>query len=287
MGLTTPARVIRNDDGVTHALHLLTVNSFYQRNFQSTWGTFDMLNPAPTLDKICQWYPMDGLNLFDVLLAFRAAPALGYQTNFSIMWPNGIGQFYDRFGAINDLPVGFNQDRRRFWDAARNDNPIDMCRPPCAELSAWWDGTQQPSARVLEQCDIMPVPSGQTAFISNNRYYVNEQHNLCQIGTFDSENCYVLSPAAGTSPFIYGNGLYTTPLPGNVCPHGTFDGANCVIAWIPPGSQGFVYGGNLYTTPLSGCTFGVREGTNRCFVGQPPRGAAAQINAGAFSYPRQ
>jgi hypothetical protein len=230
---------------------------------------------------------MDGLNLFDVLLAFRAAPALGYQTNFSIMWPNGIGQFYDRFGAINDLPVGFNQDRRRFWDAARNDNPIDMCRPPCAELSAWWDGTQQPSARVLEQCDIMPVPSGQTAFISNNRYYVNEQHNLCQIGTFDSENCYVLSPAAGTSPFIYGNGLYTTPLPGNVCPHGTFDGANCVIAWIPPGTQGFVYGGNLYTTPLSGCTFGVREGTNRCFVGQPPRGAAAQINAGAFSYPRQ
>jgi hypothetical protein len=69
---------------------------------------------------------------------------------------------------------------------------------------------------------------------------------------FDSANCFVARPPAGTSPFVYNGGLYYTPLPGNQCPlpGSSFDSANCFVVRPPAGTNPFIYAGNLYYTPL-------------------------------------
>ncbi|MBI2392658.1 MAG: hypothetical protein HYV09_23940 [Deltaproteobacteria bacterium] len=68
---------------------------------------------------------------------------------------------------------------------------------------------------------------------------------------YDGANCFVATPPAGSTPFIYENNLYvTTPTPGT-CALGSWDGANCLVATAPPGTQGFVWAGNLYYSPIS------------------------------------
>jgi hypothetical protein len=285
-GLTTPNRVVRNDDGVTHALQLLVADNFYQRNFQTFASTATQPNPLPALPAACQWYPFNNLSFWDVLRTFRANPALGLNTNFSIANPNGIEEFYDRFRLVNNLPTGFIQDRRARWDAALTNNPINMCRQPCAELSPWWNGTQRASTLNGQRCDLMAAPAGQTPFVSQNRYYLTER-NICPLGSFDTANCQVHHPAPGTTAFIWSGNMYTTALPGNVCPAGTWDGANCLIAYTPAGTSAFIYNGGLYTTPIKSCSVGARESADRCYVGTPPAGATAQVTQNTFSYPRQ
>jgi hypothetical protein len=287
-GLTTPGRVSLNDDGVTHALQALVVDNFYQRNFQHWSNAYAPLNPMPLLNKACQWYPYDNLNLWHVLRTFRANNAAGYTTNFPSMQGFGISQFYARFRAVNNLPLGYLQDRLRLWDAGWTYNPIDICRKPCAELSPWWTGGAHSSTLVNnDRCDIEPVPAGQTAFVEDNKYYL-KQPRSCPIGGWDTANCHVLTPAPGTTPFIWNNNLYTTALPGNVCPAGGWDGANCHIGTPAPGTTPFIWNNSLYTTPLIGpCAAGILTSADHCYIGRPPVAATAQINAGNFSYPRQ
>ncbi|MFY0572327.1 S1 family peptidase [Archangium lansingense] len=69
---------------------------------------------------------------------------------------------------------------------------------------------------------------------------------------YDGANCYVASPPAGTTAFIYNNNLYYTALPGNQCPlsGSWYDGANCYVGWPPAGTTAFVYNNNLYYTPV-------------------------------------
>lgn len=288
IGLVTPGRVALSDDGVTHALQLLVVDDFYKRNFQDTSNVYWPLIPWPPLSSACQWYPFDNLNLWHVLRTFRANNAAGYGTNFPSFQSFGVSQFYDRFRAVNNLPFGYLQDRRRLWDANFTSNPSNVCRKPCAELSPWWSGGPQPSNLVANtRCDIKPVPAGQTAFVANNSYFL-KQPRSCPLGSYDTANCLVLVPASGTTPFIWSGHLYTSALPGNVCPAGNWDGANCYIGTPAPGTTPFIWNGSLYTSPLVGaCVAGVLTQADHCFIGTPPPGAAAQITSGFFSYPRQ
>lgn len=286
-GLITPLHVSYNDDGVTHALQLLVVDDFYKRNFLHSSNAFQPFVPSVQLSADCQWYPYDNLNLWHVLRTFRANSSLGYPTNFQSGINYGISEFYDRFRAVNNLPSGYLQDRKRLWDINAA-NPITVCRKPCAELSPWWTGGPKPSTLVANtRCDIEPVPAGQTAFVQSNAYFL-KQPRSCPVGSYDTANCHVLTPAPGTTPFIWNNNLYTTPLPGNVCPAGSFDTANCFIAATPPGTTPFIWNGSLYTTPVIGaCAAGVLLSPDHCYIGQPPTAATAQITSGFFSYPRQ
>lgn len=288
-GLLSPGMVRLNDDGVTHALELLVVDNLYWRDFHGSadWW-LDYVVPVPNLSTACQWYPFNNLNFWHVLKTFRANTSLGFPDNFSSNPAYGIVDFYARFRTVQNLPVGFIQDRLRLWDVNWTQNPADVCRKPCNELSNWWSGGPQASTLVANvRCDIQPVPGGQTAFVENNHYFV-KQPITCPLGSWDTANCHVLTPAPGTTAFIWAGNLYTSALPGNVCPHGGFDGANCFIATPPAGTTGFVWNGMLYTTPLKGpCTAGILVSSDHCYIGTPPAGATAQINAGHFSYPRQ
>ncbi len=67
----------------------------------------------------------------------------------------------------------------------------------------------------------------------------------CEIGKFDSRNCYVATAPAGSTAFMYPNNmghLYYTPLSGNQCPlpGSYFDSVNCWVAKIPNHTTGFI-----------------------------------------------
>ena len=118
---------------------------------------------------------------------------------------------------------------------------------------------------------------------------------LCPVGSnYDSANCYLGSPPAGTKAFIYNGAFYHTPLSGNRCASNTtFDGANCLLRWIPSAYSGFIYNNSWYTgvnprfvmrstTCPSGSTY---DGAN-CYVGSAPSGHEAKILLGTFGFKR-
>lgn len=77
----------------------------------------------------------------------------------------------------------------------------------------------------------------------------------CEIGSFDTRNCYVATAPQGTQAFMYPNNrghLYYTPVNGNQCPlpGSTFDTANCYVAAIPSNTTGFIIDNKLmYVRP--------------------------------------
>ena len=107
----------------------------------------------------------------------------------------------------------------------------------------------------------------------------------CDVGTFDSANCYVATPPPGTKPFIANNNLYhSAEIGANRCPvtipGAYFDSANCFVAKPPAGTNPFIYNGSLYysalpnkSCPLPGSWF---DGAN-CFVATPPPGTSPFI----------
>lgn len=75
---------------------------------------------------------------------------------------------------------------------------------------------------------------------------------------FGSNECFYHNIAPnGTTPFIYADNFYYTPVNGNQCPMvgSNFDGANCFVAPIPSdriGSLDFAFYGNGWKTSASG-----------------------------------
>ena len=67
-------------------------------------------------------------------------------------------------------------------------------------------------------------------------------------GDFDGANCYVGTPPAGESAFIYADNFYYTPVGCCECPMpgSSFDGANCYVRAIPDDRLGFIWQNNWY-----------------------------------------
>jgi hypothetical protein len=164
-----------------------------------------------------------------------------------------------------------------------NQMPFVYQPGPCLRPVTWWNGTRY-AGYDTANCYVTPVPAGATPFIYGNSYYVgSQQTTICQIGSYDSANCYY-GPAT-SSGFINNNSFYRTPGAGNTCSQGVFDGANCFIATVPPGSRAFIYAGNFYATTRR-CAVGSFDGAN-CYLGTPPSfptPTTAFIYAGAFYY---
>jgi hypothetical protein len=154
---------------------------------------------------------------------------------------------------------------------------------PCTRTMAWWTGSMMASYDGAN-CYVNPVPSGATAFIYANNYYVaSVSSTICQVGSYDGANCYIMPAPSGA--FIYNSSFYTTAGAGNSCSVGSYDGANCFIITVPPGSQAFIYNGALYATTRK-CAVGQYDGAN-CYLGTPPTtspAATAFIYAGSFYY---
>jgi len=134
------------------------------------------------------------------------------------------------------------------------------------------------------------IATPSTPFIYNGNLYHNAQigANRCPLtfpgAGFDSANCFVAKPPAGTKPFIYNGNLYYSALPGNSCPlsGSWFDGANCFVATPPARTNPFIYNGSLYHSQLAdycslkGSWF---DGAN-CFIAKTPAGNTPFIWSG-------
>lgn len=164
-----------------------------------------------------------------------------------------------------------------------NQMPFVSQPGPCTRTMTWWTGSMVASYDGAN-CYVNPVPSGATAFIYANNYYVAKvSSTICQVGSYDGANCYIMAAPSGA--FIYNNNFYTTAGVGNSCSVGSFDGANCFIISVPPGSRAFIYNGALYATTRQ-CAVGGYDGAN-CYLGSPPSTsptATAFIYAGSFYY---
>jgi len=70
-------------------------------------------------------------------------------------------------------------------------------------------------------------------------------------GMYDSVHCYLGTPPAGTTPFIWGGNYYYTPIGANTCPMtgSWFDGANCYVGDAPDHLDPFIWSGNWYYHP--------------------------------------
>ncbi|RUO93104.1 hypothetical protein D7Y11_11525 [Corallococcus sp. AB018] len=176
-----------------------------------------------------------------------------------------------------------NADSYAFFSAATPYNPYNPCAPKVtshtgAPLTASWDGAN---------CHVMNVPSGLTAFVHNNAYYVNAlPGTYCPAPSgWDTANCYILPyPSWSTSYFVWSGNLYLTPGPGNACPApSTFDGANCFVMPLPWGSTPFKWANNLYITPTPHCIIGGYDGAH-CLVGTAPASRTAYLWGSAFYY---
>jgi hypothetical protein len=87
-------------------------------------------------------------------------------------------------------------------------------------------------------------------------YYIAYQSedfrgNQCEIGSWDTRNCYVGTAPTGTTAFMWPDNrgtFYYTPLPGNQCQSGHwFDGAHCVVIDIPGDkTYGFIFQNKWY-----------------------------------------
>ena len=70
-------------------------------------------------------------------------------------------------------------------------------------------------------------------------------------GMYDSVHCYVGTPPAGTTPFIWGGNYYYTPIGTSFCPMSGswYDGANCYVGDAPDDLDPFIWSGNWYYHP--------------------------------------
>lgn len=288
--LSDEQRVVHNDDGVTHGLKLLTADHHYRRDYNNIPASWPLnyvahVFPNIALDKSCRWGQED-FDLFDVMLAFRAKPSAGLATNFPISSGNGLLQFYQRFEAIYQTHPNFLLERRPFLNPQTTINPWQQCFKRCTSPSSLWTGASV-NASVgpgPNQCDVISV-APTTALSTAGRQWFASPVATCPMGSFDGVNCFVASPPAGTTAFIWMGGLYTSALPGNVCPLGSWDTANCYLGPAPTGTTAFVWMGNLYTTALMTCPIGTPNGAGLCYLGTSPVGTQAIItNTSTLSY---
>ncbi|RAL25116.1 hypothetical protein DL240_02570 [Lujinxingia litoralis] len=275
--LNSMHRVIRQDDGVTHGLKLLTADHFNLRDFQSTM-TYAEPNFATYLDPACYWSTMD-YDFWDLLWTFKADPGKGYPAHFSTSPGNNLLHFFHRFAAIHQTHPYFLEPRVHLLDPNSPNNPSDVCFERCAQPATMVNGQQINATPEPGYCKVTPAPANVTVQTSGRTWFTH-QVPTCPVGNYDTANCHVLTPAPGVEPFIYLGQLYTTALPGGVCPDGWYDGANCLIAQPPPGMSAFIYEGMLYFTALYECPMGESIGSNICLIGASPAGTEAMVAPG-------
>lgn len=150
------------------------------------------------------------------------------------------------------------------WDIQPVVNPVPAdASNPCPLGS--YDGAN---------CYFMAKPSN--GFIDDNKFYTT--YDACSVGTNDSTHCYINSAPSGTTPFVYADNFYYTPLLGGYCPFGWFDSVNCFVMRKPAG--GFISGNSFYTT-YDACSIGTGDSTN-CYIASAPAGTSAFTYAGNF-----
>ena len=69
---------------------------------------------------------------------------------------------------------------------------------------------------------------------------------------FDSRNCLVGVPPAGTTAFVWNGQFYYTPINGKQCPmaNSGFDGANCIVKLpLPTDNSPYIYANRFYILP--------------------------------------
>jgi hypothetical protein len=168
-------------------------------------------------------------------------------------------------------------------NSCSNTMPFFAQPGPCTRQVTWWNGSPQATFDGAN-CYVTTVPTGLSAFIYQNNYYVTAvQSTICQVGSYDSKNCYVGPLPNGG--FIYNNSFYAPGGTGHSCSVGTYDGANCYISTVPPGSQAFIFGSGFYASPRM-CSVGRYDGAN-CYLGTPPSTpttTTAFIFGGKFYY---
>ncbi len=124
-------------------------------------------------------------------------------------------------------------------------------KTPTSQLISW--------AQEAGACGEVPIAMdaavGTKSYEQVRKATFNLGGNPCPFkGYFDSVNCYIGTPPAGGSPFIYNNNFYYTPLsadPATRCPVGGWDGANCLFEKNPPAAIPFLWGDHFYL--LSQC----------------------------------
>ncbi|RAL25117.1 hypothetical protein DL240_02575 [Lujinxingia litoralis] len=276
--LLSTSQVIRQDNGVTHGLKLLTADHFNIRNFQSSY-TYAYPNHATYLDPACYWSTMD-YDFWDVLSTFKANPGKGYPSHFSTSPGTSLLDFFQRFAAVHQTHPFFLEPRLNLLNPTFTFNPSDICFERCTQPADMLNGQQISATPEPDYCKVTPVPAN-TTVIANGRGWFAPWQPICPVGTYDGANCHVLTPAPGVSPFIHQDQLYTTALPGGICPDGWYDGANCLIAQPPPGASAFIWEGKLYFTASYGCPMGgMHIAGNICLVGVAPEGTEATVAPG-------
>ncbi len=275
--LSTTNRVLHNDDGVMHGLKLLTVDDHYRRDYVHVTSPNSTAMPywGATLSKECRW-GNENFDVFDVMYAFRADASHGYFSNFPISNGNGLWEFYQRFEHVYETHPNFIPERLPFINPQTTLNPWELCKKRCVHPAVMANGSLAPASVAPTQCDVISAIPSATITASGRKWYA-QKDAYCAVGSYDGANCYVLTPAPGTTPFIWAGNLYTSALPGNICPDGWYDGANCFIATAPPGTTPFVYAGNLYTSATYSCPLGVGISATQCLIGTTPTGTTATV----------
>ncbi|TXD37490.1 hypothetical protein FRC98_07295 [Lujinxingia vulgaris] len=275
-------RTIRQDDGVTHGLKLLTADNFARRNFQfwnaASWEGHAPVDPWTTLPTQCYWSNID-YDFWDLLWTFKADPSKGFSSHFSIAQGNDLLDFFNRFAAIHEVHPHFLNKRTPFLNPLSTHNPADSCFKRCTQPAIMANGQPMGATEAPNHCEVTPAPASVNVQVSGRTWYT-QKSPVCPVGNYDGANCHVLTPAPGVSPFIWQGHLYTTALPGGVCPDGWFDGANCQIAQPIPGHQPFIWQGMLYFTAQYACPAGVSVGGNMCLIGTTPPGTTAAVTGG-------
>ncbi len=275
--LSTPDRVVHNDAGAMHGLQLLSVDNHYSRDYVHVTSPNDSATPysGATFNKKCRWGD-ENFDLFDVMYAFRADASHGYFSNFPISNGNGLLEFYQRFQNIYETHPNFIAERMPFINPQTKYNPWQYCAKKCAYPAVMANGSSIYPTIAPTQCDVISAISSANITANGRKWYAQKEAH-CAVGSYDGANCYVLTPASGTTPFIWEGNLYTSALPGNICPDGWYDGANCFIAATPPGTTPFIWEGNLYTSATYSCPLGVSISATQCLIGTTPPGTAATV----------
>eukprot|EP01060_Flectonema_neradi_P018973 TRINITY_DN2595_c0_g1_i2.p1 TRINITY_DN2595_c0_g1~~TRINITY_DN2595_c0_g1_i2.p1 ORF type:complete len:1057 (+),score=249.30 TRINITY_DN2595_c0_g1_i2:86-3256(+) len=301
-GLVNLWRLIRKDDGCQHALHLLTDDLFYTRNFQAAWPSSNWVPqgvPVSALKPECQWYSNLDYNLFNVLRGFL--PVAGYSSYVPASL--NILQFYSRFMNVNNVPVGFMQDRFRYMNPNEPQNPWTYCRNPCPNPAIWYNGPLQ-GWWDTANCYLMPLPLG--GYVASNAYYVPATPGGCPAGTFAGAfpGCRALTLTPGSYPGGNFFGLQT--ISGGAAAVAWWTGAGscpvgvqlfslpfgslklCKVMDAPAGTILFIYSTfYVHSTNLPGtCTIGTLD-SNGCKIGTPPAGTTAFSWGGNFYHSGQ
>ncbi len=133
------------------------------------------------------------------------------------------------------------------------------------------------------------TPPVSTGTVSN--FSVPAMGEFCPANgsVYDGANCYFGSAPPGTTAFIWGNGFYSTPLPGKQCKVGTYDGANCFLRPVPSAYSPFIYQNGWYTgrnphylVESTSCPSGYHYDGANCYYGTAAAGKKADVIAGVF-----